>query len=156
MKTITIRLTAIAVLLFACSFTFANSTENETVEFAITPVENLYLGKSVEKLWTISYSKQEKPVTIALRKVANGKEYVVRSEFFEVIYASDKKGFGVKKIHTSLKEVPGKINTSVLNKQQMQNQKILTPNKVSDAYALDLIASYLPDLLNGGYKHLLY
>jgi uncharacterized membrane protein YvbJ len=156
MKTITIRFTAIAVLLFASSFSYASSVEKETNEVAITPVENLHLGKSVEKVWTISYSGQEKPVTIALRSVANGKEYVVRSEFFEVIYASDKNGFGVKKIHTSLKEVPGKINASVLNKQQMQNQKILTPNSVSDDYALGLIASYLPDLLNEGYKHLIY
>jgi uncharacterized membrane protein YvbJ len=114
------------------------------------------LGKSVEKVWTISYSELEKPITIVLRTVANGKEYVVRSEFFEVIYVSDKAGFGVKKIYAPLKEVPTKINSSVLNKQQIQNQKILTPNEVSDAYALSLIASYLPDLLNDGYKHLIY
>lgn len=156
MKTSTIRFTVIAILLFACSFSFANQTKKEANEIAIAPVENLYLGKSIEKVWTISYSEREKPVTIALRTVATGKEYIVRSEFFEVIYASDKAGFGVKKIHSSLKEVPTEINASVLNKQQMQDQKIITTNNVSDAYALDLIASYLPELLNDEYKHLIY
>lgn len=156
MKSSTIRLAGFAVLLFASSFSFANPAGKENNKAEITPVENLFLGKSIEKVWTISYSKQKKPVTIALRSIGNVKEYVVRSEFFEVIYASDNEGFGVKKIHPALKEVPAKITSSILNKQQMQNQKILTPNKVSDAYALDLIASYLPDLLNDGYQHLIY
>ena len=146
----------IVVLLFTSTFSFANSAKSGTNEFEITQVENLYLGKSFEKVWTISYSDQEKPITIALHSDGDVKEYIVRSLFFEVIYVSDKDGFGVKKIHSSMKEIPGKINSSVLNKQQMQTQRILTPNKVSDAYALDLIASYLPDLLNDGYKHLIY
>ena len=156
MKSSTIRFAVIAILLFASSFSFASQAEKEANEIAITPVENLYLGNSIEKVWTISYSEQEKPVTIALRTVATGKEYIVRSEFFEVIYASDKAGFGVKKIHSSLKEVPTEINTYVLNKQKMQDQKVITTNNVSDTYALDLIASYLPDLLNDEYKHLIY
>jgi hypothetical protein len=37
----------------------------------------------------------------------------------------------------------------------MKNQQIITPNKVDDEKALGLIASYLPDLLNDGYTHLL-
>ena len=156
MKTSTIRFTAIAVLLLVSSFSFANLTGNKTNEFEITPVENLFLGKSIEKIWTVSYSEQEKPITITRHSVGNSKEYVVRSEFFEVIYISDNEGFGVKKIYPSLKEVPARITSSVLNKQQMQTQRILTPNKVSDEYALSLIASYLPDLLNDGYKHLIY
>jgi hypothetical protein len=114
------------------------------------------LGKSAEKVWTISYSQQEKPVTIALRTVSGTKEYVVRAEFFEVIYTSDNEGFGVRKIHSTLRQIPEKINASVLNKQQIKQQTVLTPNKVSDAFALELIASYLPDLLNAGYKHLIY
>jgi hypothetical protein len=133
-----------------------NSFASKTDEFIINKVDNLYLGKSAEKVWTISYSQQEKPVTIALRTVSGTKEYVVRAEFFEVIYTSDNEGFGVRKIHSTLRQIPEKINASVLNKQQIKQQTVLTPNKVSDAFALELIASYLPDLLNAGYKHLIY
>lgn len=156
MKKSTIRLAGFVALFFASSFLFANPAGKENNETEITLVENLYLGRSIEKVWTISYSREEKPITIALRSVGNSKEYVVRSEFFEVIYASDNDGFGVRKIHPAIKEVPVKITSSVLNKQQMQCQKILTPNKVSEKYALGLIASYLPDLLNEEYKHLIY
>jgi hypothetical protein len=127
----------------------------KTNEFEINQVDNLFLGKSAEKVWTLAYSNQEKPVTIALRTVGNNKEYVVRSQYFEVIYASDSEGFGARKIHSTLKEVPAKINHAVLNKEQLENQKVITPNKVTDEYALGLIASYLPDLLNEGYQHLI-
>lgn len=127
----------------------------KTSEFEINQVDNLFLGKLAEKVWTIGYSDQEKPITIALRTVGNVKEYVVRSQYFEVIYAADDKGFGVRKIHSSQREVPAKITKAVLNQKQFENQVIITPNRVSDDYALGLIASYLPDLLNENYLHLL-
>ncbi len=156
MKTVTIRLSVIVFLLMASLFSFANSEKSGNQEVKITQVENLYLGKSAEKVWTIRYSEQKNPVTITLRKIAKGKEYIVRTEFFEVVYASTKEGFGVKDMRRAWREVPEEISSSVLNKQQIQNQKALTPNSVSDDYALELIASYLPDLLNEDYRHLLY
>lgn len=157
MKKKILHLSVLAVFVFAASFvSAADPSTSETKEVEITAVDELHLGNSIEKLWKLSFSKQETPVTVALRPVANGTEYVVRSEFFEVIYAADKNGFGVRKIHSSLKGVPDPINYSVLNKHQMQQQRILTPNKVSNEYALALISSYLPDLLNEDYRHLIY
>jgi hypothetical protein len=156
MKTRTIRFAVIAVLFFVSSVSFAASTGKANAEFEITPVENLHLGKSVEKVWTINYSQLDKPVTIALRTVATGKEYVVRTNFFEVVYVADNNGFGVRKLDPSIKEVPENITSSVLNKQEMKNQRTLTTKEVSDAYALELIASNLPELLNDPYLHLIY
>lgn len=157
MKKKIIHFSVLTVFLFAASFAHAaDPATAETNEVEITVVEDLHLGHSIEKLWKLSFSKQEAPVTVALRTLANGTEYVVRSEFFEVIYASDKNGFGVRKMHSFLKGVPNEINYSILNEQQMQQQRILTPNKVSDDVALGLISSYLPDLLNEGYKHLIF
>lgn len=155
MKNILIRSTAIAVLLFVSSSSFASSNKNAANEFEITPVEDLFVGNSIGKIWKINYSESETPVTIALRSVGDVKEYIVRTQFFEVLYVSDNKGFGVRKMPASLKEIPSKINSSVIDKQQMQLQQILTPNKISDTYALELIASYLPDLLKNNYKHLI-
>ena len=157
MKKSIIHLCAVAVFLLAGSFTYAADPSNEEAnEVEVTLVENLHVGNSIEKIWTVSFSRLETPVTISYRPVPGGKEYVVRSQFFEVIYASDKKGFGVRKMRPSLKEVPDPINYSVLNQDQFQQQKILTPNKISDEYALGLIVAYLPDLLNENYRHLIY
>ena len=156
MKNILIRSTALAVVLLMGSISFANSAKRVTNEFEIIPVEDLRLGNSIEKVWKISYSEAETPVTIALRSVGDVKEYVVRSQYFEVLYVMDNEGFGLRKIPASLKEVSDKIISKVLNKEQMKYQRILTPDKISEAYALELIASYLPDLVNEDYKHLLY
>jgi len=154
MKNILIRSTAIAVVLFASSFSFAGS--NVANEFEITPVEDLYLGNSIEKVWKINYSESETPVTIALRSVGDEKEFIVRTQFIEVLYVKNNKGFGVRKMPASMKEIPGRITSSVIDKKQMQQQQILTPNNISDAFALELIASYLPDLIKNEYKQLIY
>jgi hypothetical protein len=156
MKTITFRSAMFGFLLLASSFSFANTVKTESQEVTITPVENLYLGKTAEKVWMLNYSEKEKPVTVTMHQVGNSKEYIVRSAFFEIAYVSGKQGFGVTTLPRSLREIPEEINYSVLNKQQLENQKILTPNQITEDDALKLIASYLPDLLNENYKHLLY
>jgi hypothetical protein len=156
MKSNLFRNTLVATLLLAASSSFTFASGSAANEFAITPVENLYLGKNIEKVWTVAYSEQEKPVTITLEKHGNTKEFVVRSEFFEVVYESGKAGFGVKSLEKSSREVPSAITKSILNRQQLYYQRIISPEPVSDVYALQLIASYLPDLLNEGYRHLIY
>jgi hypothetical protein len=157
MKKRIIALCALAAFFYAGTSVYAiTPVSDETNRVEVTAVEDLHLGNSIEKLWKVSYSKDETPVTIALRPTSKGTEYLVRSEFFEVIYANDKHGFGVRKMPASLQEVPETINSFVLNKQQLQQQKVLTPEKVSDEEALKLIVSYLPDLLNENYQHLIY
>jgi hypothetical protein len=37
----------------------------------------------------------------------------------------------------------------------MARQEIITPNRVNDEKAMGLIASFLPDLINDGYTHIL-
>ncbi len=153
------KLSILSVLL-VCLFVFsgaANATglRTEFNHFEISPVNNLYVGKNVQGIWKLSYSNNEIPVTILKRKTIEGAEYIVRSEFFEVSYACSAKGFGVKMVRKSWQNVPRKINKAVLNEGEMCRQQILTPNKPNDKKALGLIASYLPDLLNDGYTHLL-
>lgn len=156
MKSTILFIAAFALFLFAVSSVNAvNANKLENV-YVISEVEHLHLGNNIEKVWTLSYSEQESPITIALYESAHGKKYVVRSKFFEVLYASDKTGFGVRKMHHSLKQVPEDINSKVLNQQQMKNQQILKPGVLTDEDALNLIASYLPELLNEDYNHLIY
>ena len=123
-------------------------------EFQITTVD-LYLGKNVQKIWTLSYSGDELPVTVVKRKTLEGTEYVVHSNHFEVSYAMCATGFGTKEVRNSWSNVPKRITNAVLNKDEMKRQQIITPNKVDDETALGLIACFLPDLINDGYTHLL-
>lgn len=133
----------------------ATGTRTEFKAYEIEEIENLYMGKTVKALWTLSYSLNEEPVTVVKRKISDGYEYVVHSKHFEVSYAATSKGFGVKNTRAAWSNVPKKITKAVLSQEEMARQEIITQNRVDDEFALGLIASYLPDLINDGYTHLL-
>jgi hypothetical protein len=83
------------------------------------------------------------------------KEYTVRSKFFEVVYVMNKNGFGARMVKTGKARVPGQIIEQILNQNALKNQKIISIDQINNESALNLIASYLPDLINDNYKHLL-
>jgi len=149
-------LSVLVVCLFLVSVT-ANATglRKEFNNYEITTVDDIFVGKKVKAMWTVSYSNVEVPVTVIKRKTLEGTEYVVRSKYFEVSYAATSKGFGVKEIRNSWRTVDKKLSRAVICQCEMKNQQIITPNKVDDEKALGLIACYLPELLNDGYTHLL-
>lgn len=155
MKTITFCSAMLAVLLLASSASYANSENNETKEVKITTVENSSLGKDDLKAWVLNYASGEKPVSVTLKDDKEGRSFVVRSEYFEIAYVAGKKGFGAKRLPMSISKIPYEINSVVLNDDQIKAQRVLAPNTISDDEAVKLIVSYLPDLLNDKYKHLL-
>jgi len=156
MKKLNVAFLAVALLLVAV---VANATDTgvrtEFKAYEIEEVDNLYMGKSVKALWTLSYSVNEEPVTVVKRNTLEGTEYVVHSKHFEVSYATTANGFGAKATRRAWSDVPRKISKAVISQEELARQEILTPNKVNDEKALGLIASYLPDLINDGYTHLL-
>lgn len=136
---------------------FVNATglRTEFKAYEISSVDDLFVGKTVKGMWTLSYSDAEVPVTVVKRKTLEGTEYVVHSKHFEVSYALTSSGFGAKEVRNSWSNVPKKINRAVVSQKELKRQQIITPNKVDDEKALGLIASFLPDLINDGYTHLL-
>jgi hypothetical protein len=148
---------ALLLVVFFLSASLANATgvRNALNSYEIVPVSDLHMGKQVKAIWTISYSQNEVPVTVVKRHTLEGTEYVVQSEYFAVSYQCNADGFGAKETRKAWTDVPKRINRAVLNQDELKNQRILTPNEVNDETALGLIASYLPDLINDGYTHVL-
>ncbi|HPE75178.1 MAG TPA: hypothetical protein P5210_06375 [Draconibacterium sp.] len=155
MKKSVVLVSFLVCLVLSAGNVFATGFRSEFKEYKIKTVDDIFVGKGVKAIWSISYSNDETPVTVLKRKTSEGIEYVVYSKFFEVSYLSSAKGFGARKIKSSMSNVPQKINRAVINMKELKNQEILTPNKVEDEQALGLIASFLPFLLNEGYTHLL-
>ena len=146
---------AVALAMTTAVNTSAAETSEEFVNYKIESVNDLHVGKNIEKIWTLTYSADEVPVTVLKRKTASATNYIVRSEYFEVCYTSNADGFGVEKIKKSWANVPAKITEAVISEKDMLNQKVITPKKVDDDRALALIANYLPELVNDTYTHLL-
>lgn len=152
-----VRLLSVITVSFLVLAISVNATglRTEFANYEISTVDDLYVGKKVQAIWTLSYSTDEVPVTVVKRKTSEGAEYVVHSKFFEVSYAATNNGFGAKEVRKSWSNVDKKITKAVLSQEEMARQQIITPKNVNDQRALDLIASYLPDLVNDGYTHLL-
>lgn len=142
---------------FFVSISLAQATETRSSfnNYEISRVQDLHMGKHIQAVWRLSYSADEIPVTVVKRKTFEGIEYRVQSEYFSVCYLATPESFGVKDSKCSWSTVPKKINRAVINQQELNRQEIITNQKVSDNQALGLIASYLPDLVNDGYTHLL-
>lgn len=155
MKKLNVLSILVVCLFFVSVSASAVGWKKEFKDYEISEVEDLYLGKRVKAIWTLSYSNQEVPVTVVKRKTTEGVEYVVNSKFFEVSYASTARGFGVKKVRNSWSNVSKNISRAVISQDEMKKQSVITPKRVTDKEALGLIASYLPDLINEGYTHLL-
>lgn len=119
--------------------------------FTITATENSVNSST----WNLKYSESENGFKITMLEKNGEKEYTVRSKFFEVAYILDKNGFGARMIKGGKAQVPGQILEQVLNQNELKNQKIISDAQIDNETALNLIASYLPDLVNDNYKHLI-
>ncbi|MFW5831948.1 MAG: hypothetical protein ACOCVA_06830 [Prolixibacteraceae bacterium] len=155
MKKLSIVSVVVICLVVASSSAFATGLNTDFRKYEIEEVDNHYLDKKVEKAWSLSYNSGEQPITVVKRSTLDGDTYVVHAKHFDVCYRNFSSGFGAKQARNSWCSVPKQITNAVINSEQLKRQQILTPEKVSDQQALGLIASYLPDLLNDNYKHVL-
>lgn len=149
-----VSLAVVCLLVFSASVN-ATGYRTDFKNYEIESVDDLNFGKKVDKVWTLTYNSSNNPVTVVKHKTGDGAEYVVHSKFFEVSYAATADGFGAKKVRNAWRSVPRQINEVVLDQEQMKRQGIITPNKVDDEKALGLIASFLPQLINDNYTHVL-
>lgn len=119
--------------------------------FSITSVDSSVNASA----WNLKYSASESDFRITLEEKDGEKAYLVRSKFFEIAYILNKNGFGARMIRGNKMQVPAQILDKILNQEALKNQKIISDANTTNETALNLIASYLPDLINNNYKQLL-
>lgn len=122
--------------------------------YVITPVAQQDLEAGVDQAWRLRYSEDRPPVVVELHESKKGNVYLVRTDHFEVAYVSSEKGFGARKVKISESKVPDSLTSQVLNADELAKQRVLSTEQLDERSALELIAAYLPDLVNSSYKHL--
>jgi len=155
MKKINFLLVCVAMAVFTAVNAYGSGKPDDLTKFEITPVTDLNLGKNAEKVWTINYDSPNSQVTVVKHTSKMGNMYAVHSEFFDVCFVCNTKGFGARKLRSSLCNARPEFNKAVINENELARQKVITQNQVDDETAVGLIASYLPMLLNPAYQHLL-
>ncbi len=134
---------------------YASNFEAFIDTYKISSEEVAVPTKDVAKTWNIVYGESSRPVKVLLKQTKNGDEYVVRSNYFEVKYVNGEKGFGARELRYSEQAIPEDLNSKVLNSTRLNNQKVISQTKVEDQHVLEVIASFLPDLVNDEYKDIL-
>ncbi len=142
-------------LMAVTTMSFAHSGESFNDDYKISSKENFVPGASFNQSWEITYGGSGRPVQVLLKTTKTGDEYLVRTGYFEVKYVNGEKGFGVREVKSSEQVVPADLNAKVLNAASMNTQKVISSTKVSSDQVLDMIASYLPDLINENYRNIL-
>ena len=145
----------IFVLSVAAMAVCAAETSRTFDDHDIVRVNDRDLETGAEKAWVLSYDDNESSIVISLYQTKRCKYYVVRSEHFEIAYVCGKKGFGASHVKSEFSRVPYELTSKVINDSELDRQKILTQSQPSDEKVLELIAAYLPDLVNPSYKYLL-
>lgn len=140
-------------LLASNSYASDNEVFNDNYKISIDAIA--VSGANVAQSWNIVYGESNRPVTVTLKRSKAGDEYLVRSSYFEVRYVNGPKGFGVREVRGADQRVPAELNFKVLNSSSLNNQYLISGAKVEDQKVVDMIASFLPDLINDEFKNIL-
>ena len=147
-------LVSVTFLIFTLFLGVASGTDDVS-NYTITPVAEQSLETGVECAWTLVYNEVGNPITICLLESKKSKTYVVRTSHFEVAYVCNRSGFGARNVKNSNRILPSELTSQVINTIELSNQYLITTSSLDDDAALELIASYLPDLVNPKYQSLI-
>ncbi|MFA5327847.1 MAG: hypothetical protein WC384_08665 [Prolixibacteraceae bacterium] len=123
--------------------------------YKISPDLNFTPTSVFQKSWEIAYGESKTPVHVFLKETKKGQEYLVRTKYFEVKYINGSNGFGVRMVTGTESTVSEALNTAVLNQLQLNSQKCISTEAIDASRVLEMIASYLPDLVNEQYNSIL-
>jgi hypothetical protein len=134
---------------------WAGNEESFNSNYKISPDLNFVPTSDFQKSWEIAYGESNNPVHVFLKETKKGQEYLVRTKHFEVKYINGSNGFGVKMLNSAESTVNESLNSAVLNSNGLKSQKCISTEAVGSEQILEMIASYLPDVINEQYKNIL-
>jgi len=145
----------LVVMVVVATNLYASSIEAFNDDYKIYSEEIAVSTKDAVKCWNIVYGESGRPVRVCLKQTKRGDEYTVRTGYFEVKYVNGAEGFGVRELRGSEQKVPTDLNYKVLNSVSLNRQKIISGSKLADDQVLEMIASFLPELINDQFKTIL-
>jgi hypothetical protein len=106
--------------------------------------EAMKIGDEVLDTYKLVYSELDSPILIGVKKTKKCKNFIVRTEGFEIEYICDKHVFGVKKMNEKYREVNLSMVNERLDNFQYFTQRVITQYPKSEEELLGLIACYFP------------
>lgn len=139
-------LTALSTTSFANANTLNGSTLTEFGNYTLTPSENCVVINNVAyKTWDLTYSGNNKKYQVLYSPTADGNCcFLVRGEDFEIQYANQTNGFGVKIVDAGMRSVSKKAVMKQIDYDKFVSQLVLTTKDKSEEEYLGLVACFMP------------
>ena len=134
---------------------WAGNEGSNNSSYKISPDLNFVPNTDFQKSWVIAYGESNTPVHVFMKETKKGQEYMVRSSYFEVKYVNGANGFGVRMVNPSERTIAESLNSAVINEKSFNGQKCISNQLAGSNQVLEMIASYLPDLINEQYYSIL-
>ncbi len=153
---------AILVVIFLCIASIGKTSEHGVIrgdsmttlgEFSITPaLFPLEISGTTFETHLLKYENAKRPIRIGVETKKKCVNFIVKGPNFEIEYICDKGVFGAKPISELYQEIKENVNMVVVDKHQLDCQKVISMTEKSNEELLSLIACYLPMLIREQYR----
>lgn len=116
-----------------------------------TSAEALQVGGETLKTYELTYSNNNSPVLIGVKKTKKCMNFIIHTDNFEVEYVCNKHVFGVKRINNQYQTVSTEVINKMMNNAQFYAQRVISQNPKTEEELLGLIACYFPSLIKDEY-----
>lgn len=154
MKNGTRRISSLTLLLALCMTlaTAAPQMKESNTEFGKYNIEAssncLHVDGQDLETFQLNYSNFEQPIQIGILKTKKCKNFVVRTkDGLEVLYVCKKQCFGVNKMDKDY-STGKKSSTYKIDRTAYLHQRVITTQEKTDKQLMELIACYLPLLID--------
>ncbi|TKG97122.1 hypothetical protein EYV94_01460 [Puteibacter caeruleilacunae] len=147
---------SIALVLIMASASFASKNNVELTgesptsfgKYTIQATGNtVFINGKEMKTYDMVYENARHQFQIAVEKTKKCRNFIVRTEDFEIRYMCDKGVFGVTKVPRKYRSIDEAYTDRHLDTKSFANQKVLTQKPKTEEELLGLIACYFPMLL---------
>lgn len=107
----------------------------------------LKIGDEALKTYELSYSNNDSPIAIGVKKTKKCMNFIVRTDNFEVEYVCNKHVFGVKRINKEYQTVAPEVINEMMDNADFYYQRVISQYPKTEEELLGLIACYFPSLI---------
>ncbi|MFA9390282.1 MAG: hypothetical protein ACERKD_10760 [Prolixibacteraceae bacterium] len=138
--------TTFSVQSFAAANTLKGSTLSEFGNYSLVPSDQLVVINNVAyKTWDLTYSGTDQKYQVFYAPGNNGECcFTVRSNNFEIQYAKQLNGFGVRVVDPAKRTMKKKDIMKQIEYNQFVSQLVLTPNEKTQEEYLGIVACFMP------------
>lgn len=107
----------------------------------------MQFGDEFLKTYELNYTNYDSPVLIGVKKTKNCRNFIVRTDNFEIEYVCNKNVFGVKRINKEYQTISPAVINQMLDNADFYSQRIISQYPKTEEELLCLIACYFPSLI---------